>query len=73
MIVGMMAIDGNIYYDKTLKPQLKQIEDLNEENNSVYIGYKVSGGFPRVEIVMPKVLLRKKVSTLKRNVKNVVD
>jgi len=26
----MMAIDGNIYYDKTLKPQLKQIEDLNE-------------------------------------------
>jgi len=59
IIVGSMAIDGNVYDGRTLQPQLEQVEDLTEGKVKKAIvdkGYKVPGGIPGVDIVMPKVL-----------------
>jgi IS5 family transposase len=61
IIVGAMAIDGNIYDGRTLKPQLAQVEELTGGKVRKAIvdrGYKVKGGLPRVDIVMPKNLKR---------------
>ena len=61
IIVGAMAIEGNIYDGRTLKPQLDQVEELTGGKVRKAIvdrGYKVKGGLPRVNIVMPKVLKR---------------
>jgi IS5 family transposase len=59
IIVGAMAIDGNVYDGRTLKPPLEQVEDLTDGTVKKAIvdkGYKVPGGIPGVDIVMPKVL-----------------
>lgn len=61
IIVGALAIDGNIYDGRTLKPQLAQVEELTGGKVRKAIvdrGYKVKGGLPRVDIVMPKNLKR---------------
>ena len=61
IIVGAMAIEGNIYDGRTLKPQLDQVEELTGGKVRKAIvdrGYKVKGGLSRVDIVMPKVLKR---------------
>jgi transposase, IS5 family len=61
IIVGAMAIEGNIYDGRTLKPQLDQVEDLTGAKVKKAIvdkGYKVKGGLPDVDIVMPKNLKR---------------
>ncbi len=58
IIVGAMAIEGNIYDGRTLKPQLEQVEDLTDGKVKKAIvdkGYKVPGGIPGIDIVMPKV------------------
>ena len=54
-----MAIEVNIYDGRTLKPQLEQVEDLTDGKVKKAIvdkGYKVPGGIPGVDKVMPKVL-----------------
>jgi transposase, IS5 family len=54
-----MAIEGNVYDGRTLKPQLDQIKELTEGKIKKVIvdkGYKVPGGIPGIDIVMPKVL-----------------
>jgi IS5 family transposase len=59
IIVGAMAIEGNIYDGRTLKPQLDQVTELTGGKIKKAIvdkGYKVKGGIPSVDIVMPKVL-----------------
>ena len=56
-----MAIEGNIYDGRTLKPQLKQVEDLTVGKVKKAIvdkGYKVPGSIPGIDIVMPKVQKR---------------
>jgi IS5 family transposase len=61
IIVGAMAIEGNIYDGRTLKPQLDQVEDLTGGKVKKAIvdrGYKVKGGIADVDIVMPKNLKR---------------
>jgi len=61
IIVGALAIEGNIYDGRTLKPQLDQVEELTGGKVRKAIvdrGYKVKGGLSRVDIVMPKVLKR---------------
>ena len=61
IIVGAMAIEGNIYDGRTLKPQLEQVSELTEGKIKKAIvdkGYKVKGGIPGVDIVMPKMLKR---------------
>ena len=61
IIVGAMAIEGNIYDGRTLKPQLDQVEDMTGGKVKKAIvdkGYKVKGGIPDVDIVMPKNLKR---------------
>jgi transposase, IS5 family len=61
IIVGAMAIEGNIYDGRTLKPQLDQVMELTEGKIKKAIvdkGYKVKGGIPGIDIVMPKVLKR---------------
>jgi IS5 family transposase len=61
IIVGAMAIEGNIYDGRTLKPQLDQVEDLTGAKVKKAIvdrGYKVKGGIEDVDIVMPKNLKR---------------
>jgi transposase, IS5 family len=61
IIVGAMAIDGNIYDGKTLQPQIVQVEELTGgkvKNAIVDRGYKVKGGLENVNIVMPKTLKR---------------
>jgi IS5 family transposase len=61
IIVGAMAIEGNIYDGRTLKPQLDQVTDLTGGKIKKAIvdkGYKVKGGIPGIDIVMPKVLKR---------------
>jgi IS5 family transposase len=61
IIVGAMAIEGNIYDGRTLKPQLDQVEDMTGGKVKKAIvdkGYKVKGGIPNVDIVMPKNLKR---------------
>ena len=60
-IVGAMAIEGNIYDGRTLKPQLEQVTELTEGKINKAIvdkGYKVKGGITGVDIVMPKMLKR---------------
>jgi IS5 family transposase len=59
IIVGAMAVEGNIYDGRTLKPQLDQVTELTDGKIKKAIvdkGYKVKGGIPGVDIVMPKVL-----------------
>jgi len=59
IIVGAMAIEGNIYDWRTLKPQLDQVKELTGEKIRKVIvdkGYKVPGGIAGIEIVLPKVL-----------------
>ena len=59
IIVGAMAVEGNIYDGRTLKPQLDQVNELTDGKIKKAIvdkGYKVKGGIPGVDIVMPKVL-----------------
>jgi transposase, IS5 family len=61
IIVGALAIEGNIYDGRTLKPQLDQVEDLTGGKVKKAIvdrGYKVKGGIADVDIVMPKNLKR---------------
>jgi IS5 family transposase len=61
IIVGAMAIEGNIYDGRTLKPQLDQVMELTEGKIKKAIvdkGYKVKGGITGIDIVMPKVLKR---------------
>jgi len=61
IIVGAMAIEGNIYDGRTLLPQLNQIKELTGGKVKKAIvdrGYKVKGGIPGVDIVMPKNLKR---------------
>jgi IS5 family transposase len=59
IIVGAMAVEGNIYDGRTLKPQLEQVKHLTEGKIKKAIvdkGYKVKGGLQGIDIVMPKVL-----------------
>src|SRR4030042_1988835 len=59
IIVGAMAIEGIVYDGRTLKPQLDQVKELTGgkiKNAIVEQGYKVPGGIPGIDIVMPKVL-----------------
>ena len=59
IIVGAMAIEGNVYDGRTLKPQLEQVKELTSGKIRKVIvdkGYKVPGGIPGIDIVMPKVL-----------------
>ena len=61
IIVGAMAIEGNIYDGRTLKPQLDQVEEMTGGKVKKAIvdkGYKVKGGIQDVDIVMPKNLKR---------------
>jgi transposase, IS5 family len=61
IIVGAMAIEGNIYDGRTLKPQLEQVTELTAGKIKKAIvdkGYKVKGGIQGVDIVMPKMLKR---------------
>ena len=61
IIVGAMAIEGNVYDGKTLQPQLEQVEEFTGGKVKKAIvdrGYKVKGGIPAVDIVMPKALKR---------------
>lgn len=61
IIVGAMAIEGNIYDGRTLQPQLDQIKELTGGKVKKAIvdrGYKVKGGIPGVDVVMPKNLKR---------------
>ena len=61
IIVGAMAIEGNIYDGRTLEPQLAQVERLTGGRIRKAIvdrGYKVKGGIEGVDIVMPKNLRR---------------
>jgi IS5 family transposase len=61
IIVGAMAIEGNIYDGRTLRPQLDQVEDMTGGKVKKAIvdrGYKVKGGIADVDIVMPKNLKR---------------
>jgi len=59
IIVGAMAVEGNVYDGHTLKPQLEQVTDLTGGNIKKAIvdrGYKIKGGIPDLDIVMPKAL-----------------
>jgi len=61
IIVGAMAVEGNAYDGHTLEPQLDQVEELTGGKVKKAIvdrGYKVKGGLPNVDIVMPKNLKR---------------
>jgi IS5 family transposase len=61
IIVGAMAVNGNIYDGRTLKPQLEQVKELTGGKIKKAIvdkGYKVKGGITGVDIVMPKMLKR---------------
>jgi IS5 family transposase len=61
IIVGAMAVDGNVYDGRTLKPQLEQVKELTGGKIRKAIvdkGYKVKGGIQGVDIIMPKMLKR---------------
>jgi len=61
IIVGAMAVEGNAYDGHTLKPQLEQVKELTGGKIKKAIvdrGYKVKGGIPSIDIVMPKALKR---------------
>ena len=54
-----MAVEGNAYDGHTIKPLLEQIKELTGGKIKKAIvdkGYKVKGGIPSVDIVMPMVL-----------------
>ena len=54
-----MAIEGNVYDGRSLRPQLEQVKELTEGKIRKVIidkDYKVPGGIPGTDIVMPKVL-----------------
>jgi len=56
-----MAIEGNIYDGRTLKPQLDQVMELTEGRIKKAIVdecYKVKGWITGIDNVMPKVLKR---------------
>ncbi len=59
IIVGAIAVEGNVYDGHTLKPQLEQVTDLTGGKIKKAIvdrGYKIKGGIPAIDIVMPKAL-----------------
>jgi transposase, IS5 family len=59
IIGGAIAIEGNNYDGRTLKPELGQVMELKEgniKNAIVDKGYNVKGGIPGIDIVMPKIL-----------------
>ena len=59
IIVGAMAVEGNAYDGHTLKPQLEQVKELTGGKIKKAIvdrGYKIKGGIPSIDIVMPKML-----------------
>jgi len=59
IIVGAMAVEGNAYDGHTLQPQLEQVAELTGGKIKKAIvdkGYKVKGGIPSIDIVMPKIL-----------------
>jgi IS5 family transposase len=59
IIVGAMAIDGNVYDGHTLKPQLMQVRELTGGKIKKAIvdrGYRIKGSIGSIEIVMPKTL-----------------
>jgi IS5 family transposase len=61
ILVGAMAIEGNIYAGRTLKPQLEQLKELTEGKIKKAIlnkGYKVKGGISGIDIVIPEILKR---------------
>jgi IS5 family transposase len=61
IIVGVMAVEGNAYDVHTLKPQLEQVKELTGGKIKKAIvdrGYKVKGGLPSIDVVMPKMLKR---------------
>ncbi len=62
IIVGAMAVEGNVYDGQTLKPQLDQVKELTGGKIKKAIvdrGYKVKGGIPGIDIVMPNAQRRK--------------
>ena len=68
IIVGAMAVDGNMYDGHTLEPQLDQVKELTGGKIKKAIvdrGYRIKGGIRGVEIVMPKNL-KKESYYLKR-------
>jgi len=59
IIVGAMAVEGNVYDGHTLKPQLEQVKELTRGRIKKAIvdrGYKIKGSIGSIEIVMPKML-----------------
>ncbi|MBN1639474.1 MAG: hypothetical protein JW866_10930 [Ignavibacteriales bacterium] len=59
MIVGAMAIEGNVYDGHPLKPQLLQVRELTGgiiKKAIVDRGYRIKENIGSIEIVMPKVL-----------------
>ena len=59
IIVGAMAIEGNVYDGHTLKPQLLQVRELTRgiiKKAIVDRGYRIKGKIGSIEIVMPEVL-----------------
>ena len=61
IIVGPMAIEGDVDDDNTLQPQLDQIKELTGGKIKKAIvdrGYKVKRGIKGVDIIMPKTLKR---------------
>ena len=59
IIVGAMAIEGNVYDGHTLKPQLLQVRELTSgiiKKAIVDRGYRIKGKIGSIEIVMPEVL-----------------
>jgi len=68
IIVGAMAVEGNVYDGHTLKPQLEQVKELTGGRIKKAIvdrGYKIKGSIGSIEIVMPK-MLRKESYYLKK-------
>jgi len=64
IIVGAMAVEGNIYDWRILKPQLNQVNELTGGKIKKAIvdkEYKVKGGILGVDIVMPKVLKKERL------------
>jgi IS5 family transposase len=64
-----MAIEGNAYDGHTLKPQLDQVKELTGGKIRKAIvdrDYKVKGGIPSIDIVMPKMLKRESYNLKKK-------
>jgi len=61
ILVGAMAVDGNMYDGHTLKPQLEQVRELTGKTPKKAIvdrGYRGNDWIDRTEVVMPKRLKR---------------